>query len=491
MDIPYTVTARPDTGLWNAKVGIWLFLASEVMLFGGLFSSYIFLRLGADYPWPMHELQVGFGFVNTLVLIASSVFVVYAWVALKMRNWRRFQFWMFLVVASAALFLVNKSFEYYNKLTHYHAELQDGTIVGGHLPKENSKEAKSIVFEASHALVDGASGSHYFLKYLENKDDIRFVTDQGTEVEPSRKWFENLKRGLKLRAKADRLAAEGDTAGAEKLTAKVDEGYKILGELNDAGQVRLTLSQPGKFVVPRHKTLSWEDTRMEFTRGLATSLEGKLVSASLKMAIDELDMREYLRRDEPREKVIAESTLFGHFDDNAEGQQLLKDFTDYHTPLVAEYEAAVAEWKSDNPDEEFEEATFMEWERIKLDKLHKELEKAAAKSGGGQEQPAAAGATGDSHHAHPYVTIPFEDIKFFSNYGPRKNTYNAIYFTMTGLHGLHVLGGMLVLGYFLVFGRKLFLQNPEHMANRVEVGGLFWHFVDLVWIFLFPIFYLM
>jgi hypothetical protein len=50
MDIPYTVTARPDTGLYNAKVGIWLFLASEVMLFGGLFSAYIFLRVGADYP---------------------------------------------------------------------------------------------------------------------------------------------------------------------------------------------------------------------------------------------------------------------------------------------------------------------------------------------------------------------------------------------------------------------------------------------------------
>ena len=47
MEIPYTVTARPDTGLYNAKVGIWLFLASEVMLFGGLFSAYILLRLGA------------------------------------------------------------------------------------------------------------------------------------------------------------------------------------------------------------------------------------------------------------------------------------------------------------------------------------------------------------------------------------------------------------------------------------------------------------
>ena len=48
MQIPYEVTARPDTGLYNAKLGIWLFLASEVMLFGGLFSAYIFLRLGAD-----------------------------------------------------------------------------------------------------------------------------------------------------------------------------------------------------------------------------------------------------------------------------------------------------------------------------------------------------------------------------------------------------------------------------------------------------------
>ena len=47
MEIPYAVKARPDTGLYNAKVGIWLFLASEVMLFGALFSSYILLRVGA------------------------------------------------------------------------------------------------------------------------------------------------------------------------------------------------------------------------------------------------------------------------------------------------------------------------------------------------------------------------------------------------------------------------------------------------------------
>jgi cytochrome c oxidase subunit III len=48
MEIPYTVQARPDTGLYNAKVGIWLFLASEVMLFGAFFSAYILLRVTAE-----------------------------------------------------------------------------------------------------------------------------------------------------------------------------------------------------------------------------------------------------------------------------------------------------------------------------------------------------------------------------------------------------------------------------------------------------------
>jgi len=51
MEIPYTVEARPDTGLTNGKLGIWLFLASEVMLFGALFASYVMLRVGNEH-WP-------------------------------------------------------------------------------------------------------------------------------------------------------------------------------------------------------------------------------------------------------------------------------------------------------------------------------------------------------------------------------------------------------------------------------------------------------
>ncbi|TLD70344.1 heme-copper oxidase subunit III [Phragmitibacter flavus] len=95
------------------------------------------------------------------------------------------------------------------------------------------------------------------------------------------------------------------------------------------------------------------------------------------------------------------------------------------------------------------------------------------------------------HHDYPQVAIKKEDIKFYSNFTPKYGNYFAIYFTLTGLHGLHVLAGMVVMTHFLLFGKRIYDKDPEHLANRVEVGGLFWHFVDLVWIFLFPLLYLM
>jgi len=59
MEIPYTVEARPETGLVNGKLGVWLFLASEVMLFAALFSSYILLRVGSvEWPHGSVELSV-------------------------------------------------------------------------------------------------------------------------------------------------------------------------------------------------------------------------------------------------------------------------------------------------------------------------------------------------------------------------------------------------------------------------------------------------
>lgn len=286
MDIPFTTRPREDTGLYNAKVGIWLFLASEVMLFGALFSSYILLRVGAaPNTWPHGLLNVPLGTINTLVLICSSVTVVMAWASLKMNKFNQFKIYQAITVACAAIFMVIKSFEYYDKFTHYEIHLKDGTILDGH---KIGGTTNSITLHLSekHRMPASARQSH-----------------------------------------------GGAPAAAEQGTSHPPQG--------------------------------------------------------------------------------------------------------------------------------------------------------------------AAHASGD--HGHAERTVNFDEIApsksgrglAMSNYGPWHNTYMAIYFTLTGLHALHVLGGALVIGYFLGPGAKMWFSDPERFTNRIEVSGLFWHFVDLVWIFLFPVLYLL
>ena len=64
----------------------------------------------------------------------------------------------------------------------------------------------------------------------------------------------------------------------------------------------------------------------------------------------------------------------------------------------------------------------------------------------------------------------------------------GIYFLMTGLHGIHVVIGMIVLGWVLV--RSMKGEFGPHYYTPLELGGLYWHLVDLIWIFLFPLLYL-
>ena len=107
MDIPYTVELRRDTGLSNGKIGIWLFLASEVMLFGALFASYILIRTGAP-EWPRGDtiLNVPMATFNTIVLISSSVTMVMAWASLVRGRFSTFRLYMGATVLLGGVFLV-------------------------------------------------------------------------------------------------------------------------------------------------------------------------------------------------------------------------------------------------------------------------------------------------------------------------------------------------------------------------------------------------
>ena len=256
MEIPYTIQARPDTGIYNAKLGIWLFLASEVMLFGGLFSAYVLLRVGApDGYWPHGWLNVTLGTLNTLILALSAITTLLAWAACKVGQFGKFKLFHACTLALAFSFLCVKMYEYHDKWIHYEIQLTDGRIADGHLVEQNDKE---VVIEG------------------------RYVSDEK----------------------------------------------------------------------------------------------------------DLYDLR--AQKNIPHDEIKIERSL----------------------------------------------------------------------------------------------------IKKMENYGPWHHTYLAIYFTLTGLHALHILGGSVVIGYLWGPGSRMYRKNPEQFTNRIEVSGLFWHFVDLVWIFLFPVLYL-
>lgn len=257
MEIPYTIQPRPDTGVYNAKIGMWLFLASEAMLFGGLFSAYILLRVAAPPgTWPHGWLNVGLGTINTIILALSAVTTLMAWAACKARMFDRYKLFQGLTIVLAVIFLGIKGYEYRDKLTHYQAVLKDGRIVDGHLVR---REPSGGVVIHGRAVRD--------------KSEL-----------------------------ADARAARGEK--------------------------------------------------------------------------------------------------------------------------------------------------------------------------------------------HEEFRIAKADIQRLENYAPRHNTFLALYFTLTGLHGLHVLGGLAVFAYLWGPGSRMWKTDPERFTNRVEVSGLFWHFVDLVWIFLFPVLYL-
>jgi cytochrome c oxidase subunit 3 len=121
IEIPYTVHSRPDTGLYNGKLGIWLFLASEVMLFGALFSTLILLRTGSPtWPHGWKELNVPLATINTFNLIASSVTVVLAWANLRLGNLKKAKLFLGITLLCGFVFMGIKTYEYASKFQHHH-----------------------------------------------------------------------------------------------------------------------------------------------------------------------------------------------------------------------------------------------------------------------------------------------------------------------------------------------------------------------------------
>jgi len=516
MEIPYTVTARRDTGLYNAKIGIWLFLASEVMLFGGLFSGYVFLRAGVregvDIPWPngidVHGKYIWIGFTNTLVLILSSVFVVMAWLQLKLRDYGAYQRYMVGVILCALVFMGFKTVEYNSKLNHHFGvRLVDGTLLDGELgyDEEHDCPGDYLTFAAEEAAFSTeATGilrrpDPYFLEFAEEGappirvrdyeavEQDRVISGPGdAEVTVTTLQFEEVSEGSEevsldemegwLTEECSRyrqIAQEHYDKTRTELRKAIREAeakefrQKLRDELDSLQPVAIPARVTGIWEEPvtfqfrrnRLQNGNYFESSIPFYRG--NSIKGELVDDSFELIVHTVDLQ--MVRD------VEESLAWTYL-----GEGYRKGFENYQDQVREEFRSWTEKGGVIPADE------WLLWR-------HAHPVEGKAEHGGAKEE----GSGEHGAHAEEAVSIPGDQVRFSGSHGPKFGPYYAIYFTMTALHGLHVVGGAIVLGYFLFFGKKIYRRNPEHLANRVEVGGLFWHFVDLIWIFLFPIMYLM
>jgi cytochrome c oxidase subunit 3 len=118
----------------NSKLGMWLFLGTEIMFFTAFIGTYIVLRLGSP-DWPhdpnVTHIRIWAGGTNTFVLLASSYLVVVAHEAMVARNIPRAKRYLTGTFVLACLFLGIKSYEYYGKFDH--------DILPGHIAEDDSQ----------------------------------------------------------------------------------------------------------------------------------------------------------------------------------------------------------------------------------------------------------------------------------------------------------------------------------------------------------------
>lgn len=539
MEIPYIVNARKDTGLINSKIAIWLFLASEVMLFGGFFSAYVYLRLGADYPWPERTLPVLPGLINTFILIASSVTVVFAWVALKLGNWREFQIYMGITVACAAIFMVFKGIEYNVKFHHQAARLHDYTVIEGHLgyQKDDKEEyildrngkkieenrirfvAEKLTFSVRrfHApwVNEMLSEAEHAKSSIRLTADIKAIISEGGEEETIAKAGEVLSidllekiKQVQLGALAYNSALRTDALRMEWKEAKVanpsKKGWQLSSDVNidmealsprlltEISTVEFTVNPPTRLLFkPRDIKEGAASSTLRDTTVITGAMEA---SPMVFHNLDAIDFQWLVMKANEKgispESAIANSWLM-------KNSKFARKAWAWHVARNVDRQAQLTKDYGLKEDGKTPKRTLTHKELYRLgwkDLGEMGVETKGVKIGGVakiKEEFMGPNYKARGEKTFPHISVPREEIRHAAKFSPAWNTYYAIYFTITGLHGLHVVGGALVLLYYLVLGRKMFLSNPEWFANRVEVGGLFWHFVDLVWIFAFPIFYLM
>ena len=200
-------TLKMGIPISNAKLGMWLFLGTEIMFFTAFIGTYIVMRMGSlGWPTDPHvtHINIAFGGINTFVLIVSSYFVVVSHDCLLNHQYAKAWKFMLYTLLLGCLFLGIKSLEYAGKFEH--------DILPGHIP-ENNRQAMDKIVGQFGALMDRHLAKAFPKK--EKREDQKAELD--TQIET-------------LSKKADATASEKKQLSQYQAIAKLNSEYISLKE---------------------------------------------------------------------------------------------------------------------------------------------------------------------------------------------------------------------------------------------------------------------
>ena len=422
---------QPALPISNGKLALWLFLSTEIMFFTGLIGTYIVLRFGAPAgTWPSPA-EVGvvewIGALNTFVLLCSSATIVMAFENAKQNLATSAKKWLLATIAFGCLFLGIKGYEYASKYAH------------GIYPRY----PHSLMYDrADLSFLNGVK--------LETDQLLNnaLATPAGEEIADSGR--QNERSNISLSYSSSPITNVAFEASVPELTPA--EQLQLI----QSGLIRWTEKKVGRN----------DDPIMQ------------------ELAIEGLAYQIYPLGFEPDEAARIKKYLS---DEHVETKQQLTEISDQLERSLENLESAQAEMKridsksfemEDGPSKEAALAELAEAKKstdaimLETTKLTVERDFVAGRMKATETFALQNGGINEHYHLKLPMVIP------------SGNTWANTYFLLTGFHGLHVLVGL------VIFVCLLPMRLDAARSGLVENVGLYWHFVDVVWIFLFPLIYL-
>lgn len=430
---------QPALPIPNGKVCLWLFLSTEIMFFAGLIGTYIVLRFGVPTgTWPApHDVHLveWIGGLNTAVLLFSSVTIVIALEFAKQNKPQLARVFLGLTLLLGTAFICVKGYEYSSKFSH------------GIYPKK----PRSAIFE---------------------KPDVYYVQAVRQKLDGQREELVTAIADLEARKQEEQGKERPDKTKIDGIDAEIkvkQEKFPLLDNLRtnlvgwtEYEVVRGTDPDIRNGVIRSLAYAVYPRQRADAAAADYFARENEVIQeerAALEPERDQLAAR----KEELTQQLTGLQDQFQKTEDQDAKAKLgeqMGEITQQITPVDLELNAKT--------------------KRIaQIDgrvNLVDELGLAKHDHEGGHDAHGGHGHGHGLNDQHHWLRLPMVI--------PSGNMWASTYFLMTGFHAIHVAVGLLA--FALILPMRL---GPEK-AHVLENVGLYWHFVDLVWIFLFPMLYL-